>query len=543
MNVARAPLLRASAPGTFARVASLFALVIVEYLVAAVRFDGGALKSRGGWVSHLSDVGEGMTAFVIALTAGVLLSTAALKRGLEEVSANREPIRWSWGTLHLASYGAALWAASLVFGPAPLSSGRAGALTLLAGVAEVFSLAALLRTLFGRGAFGLLRALARVAMLGLLPGAGAWFAGLELRAFWPILARGTLTASAWLLRSFGAAVRVDIAGLSLGLGEFEVEVQSACSGVEGMALVGVLLAIFVLRFRDSLRLGRAFALVAFAVALAWLANVARIAALVALGASGHPDVAFGGFHSKAGWVLFCAISLSAVALLKHASWFAKPGTALAEDESVENPTAPYCLPFLAFLAASLVTGSFAAELDLLYPLHALAALTALAWTRRERPRLRLAVPWEGVGVGLAVGAVWLVCSGSDAERQRVLASALGGLPETLRVFWLAVRCASMVVLVPLIEELAFRGFLQRRLVQADFAELPYANISGWGVVGSALAFGALHSSVWLGGLAGLAYSWLSRRAGKLEPAIWAHATTNAVLAAVALTHGRLDLLS
>jgi hypothetical protein len=53
--------------------------------------------------------------------------------------------------------------------------------------------------------------------------------------------------------------------------------------------------------------------------------------------------------------------------------------------------------------------------------------------------------------------------------------------------------------------------LQRRLVTRDFDTLPYEQVSFWGVIGSALAFGALHPSLLLGTSAGIAYSMASRR--------------------------------
>ena len=88
-------------------------------------------------------------------------------------------------------------------------------------------------------------------------------------------------------------------------------------------------------------------------------------------------------------------------------------------------------------------------------------------------------------------------------------------------------------MVPIIEELAFRGFLARRLSSHDFESLSPRRLTALGVVGSSLAFGLLHRRPIAGTLAGLCYALVYRQRGELADAIVAHATTNAVLIAVA----------
>jgi CAAX prenyl protease-like protein len=98
-----------------------------------------------------------------------------------------------------------------------------------------------------------------------------------------------------------------------------------------------------------------------------------------------------------------------------------------------------------------------------------------------------------------------------------------------------------VSVVPIIEELAFRGFLARRLASRDFDALPPERITLPAIFGSALAFGLLHRRPVAGTLAGVAYALVYRRRGKLADAVVAHAATNAILLAVAAALGRWDL--
>jgi CAAX prenyl protease-like protein len=92
-----------------------------------------------------------------------------------------------------------------------------------------------------------------------------------------------------------------------------------------------------------------------------------------------------------------------------------------------------------------------------------------------------------------------------------------------------------VATVPLAEELAYRGYLMRRLQSEGFERTPYAAVR-WPALGiSSLAFGVMHGAMWLPGtLAGVAYGLLARRSGGLGGSVLAHSLTNALLAACVL---------
>ncbi len=102
---------------------------------------------------------------------------------------------------------------------------------------------------------------------------------------------------------------------------------------------------------------------------------------------------------------------------------------------------------------------------------------------------------------------------------------------------LAVQLAHTVLVVPLIEELAFRGFLARRIHAADFESVAAERLPWPGIALSALAFGLLHRSLIAGVLAGIAYALIYRRHGRISEAVWAHAITNAALVAAAFATG------
>ena len=107
------------------------------------------------------------------------------------------------------------------------------------------------------------------------------------------------------------------------------------------------------------------------------------------------------------------------------------------------------------------------------------------------------------------------------------------------------RVLGAVIVAPIAEELAFRGFLLRRLVRADFDAVPYqaAARRPLALLVSAAAFGAMHQSFWGGTLAGIAYGLALIPRGRLIDAIAAHVVTNALIVAYAAAASRWDLLA
>src|SRR5262249_49689700 len=96
------------------------------------------------------------------------------------------------------------------------------------------------------------------------------------------------------------------------------------------------------------------------------------------------------------------------------------------------------------------------------------------------------------------------------------------------------RVAGFVLLIPIVEEIAFRGYLLRRLISADFTKVPFETQTWKSVLLSSLAFGLLHKHWVLGTLAGYAFAQAQRIRGKMGDAIVAHATSNGAIAAWAM---------
>jgi len=98
------------------------------------------------------------------------------------------------------------------------------------------------------------------------------------------------------------------------------------------------------------------------------------------------------------------------------------------------------------------------------------------------------------------------------------------------------------VTVPIAEELAYRGFLMRRLAAAEFESLSFRNVGWPALVITSIIFGITHGSLWLPGtLAGLAFGLLVIRTNQIGEAVVAHATVNACVTAYILLFDQWQL--
>jgi exosortase E/protease (VPEID-CTERM system) len=211
--------------------------------------------------------------------------------------------------------------------------------------------------------------------------------------------------------------------------------------------------------------------------------------------------------------------------------------------SLPDAAAAQLAPLLVTLAAALATGAVAAgPLDRLYGVRALAGAAAVLLVRRALPRPSLALaPWP-LALGAAVGVVWCLAPGGDGA---ALGTALRALAPAEQAAWIGARLLGSVLVVPLVEELAFRGFLLPWLAApsagSEDPALPARRWTWSSVLLSSAAFGALHGSFLLGTAAGIAFAYARARRGRLSDAVVAHVVANAVVALAVLALGRWDL--
>ncbi|MFG6447857.1 CAAX prenyl protease-related protein [Roseateles sp. BYS180W] len=164
------------------------------------------------------------------------------------------------------------------------------------------------------------------------------------------------------------------------------------------------------------------------------------------------------------------------------------------------------------------------------------AALALQWRHYEElarahwPRLRDLL--LSVAVGLGVMVLWIHLDQPWMQLGQPSASFVPVGPEG-ELLWgqIAMRWVGAALLVPVMEELFWRGFLMRWVQQPDFSTLPATQVGLRAVLISTLLFMLAHT-LWLAAIvAGLAYALLYRYTGSLWTAVLAHAVTNGVLGA------------
>ncbi len=370
---------------------------------------------------------------------------------------------------------------------------------------------------------------------GLVLGTAAVWLGRLLVAgdLWKPLARGTL----WLAHALLSLVLPDVYyephEFVLGPEGFRVLLTRECSGYEGISLFVVFFAAFVSLSRARLRFPNVFLLLPLGIGFVWAVNGVRVALLILIGTFVSEELAMGGFHSYIGWLLFSVTALSSVALGTRLSFFSRDRRdeeRRADDAPTVNPAAVFLGPLLAVVACVMVAGASSTTPERWYPLRVVAAACVL-WVYRREYRALLARPSRAAfGIGALVYVLWtalhylLPRGGGDPLAD------VRDLPLAVLMGWAAFRVAGSIVIAPVAEELAFRGFLQRRLIAADFEAVSQRRFTWISFLIPTLLFGALHASWIAGSAAGALYALAAYRRGRLADAVAAHGTTNVLLA-------------
>ncbi len=459
----------------------------------------------------------------------VVILLARVREDAEIRSALRElqdsAFRVRWAMLHV---GAVLMLAPLSFwlyrnDVSPLPSVLVAVLWLAIGVGAIGSIllsAAQMgtwrRVLHSLGAIWVYGAAA-----GLL-GIGAIRVSQHL---WHSLATVTFFLVRWVLNSLIPDLTADSSTHILSTDNFAIEVTEVCSGLEGMGLTLAFCGAWLIYFRREYVMPRALILIPAGIVAIFILNILRIATLMLIGVAGHPNVAALGFHSQAGWISFISVACGVVYVGHRSTWLHRP----VGDRfkiAVENPVAAYLAPLLGILAAGMLSKALAGDFETLYPLRFIAGVLLLGYYRRTWVRLGWKFRWSPVLVGLLVGFAWIVAI-RWFRLTATFRDDLGSMQPTVRALWVIAYAAASVVTTPLAQEIAYRGYLMRRLVNVNFEAVRFRDIRWVPIVAAALAFGVLQGSLWpFGVISGIAYGILVVRGDSLGDGIIAHAVCN-----------------
>jgi len=217
---------------------------------------------------------------------------------------------------------------------------------------------------------------------------------------------------------------------------------------------------------------------------------------------------------------------------------------------LRHPAAPWVAPFLYFILclALLPKLGLPPRAELAFWLF--SGLASVWFFSRRILKFEAAHPWLSLLVGAVVFGIWvapdtlwpgwrshwLFVNPLFGEAGASLAP--GAMQDPLS---LALRSTRAIVLVPIVEELFWRGWMMRWIENPDFEKVPLGSWHARAFWITAALFALEHGSYWEVGLAaGLAYNAWLVRTRNLGDLILAHAATNACLCAWVLFTGRFE---
>jgi CAAX prenyl protease-like protein len=212
-----------------------------------------------------------------------------------------------------------------------------------------------------------------------------------------------------------------------------------------------------------------------------------------------------------------------------------------------NPVSARVVPFVAFCGLTYFQGKLGPASQYWVYLAKTVIGAWMVWSMREawsEAKWRLSL--EAIGAGVLVFALWVglegLYPGIDQllgyiqKPGKVAADPTGwnpfrdfGAGSAAAWAWIVVRLAGSSLVVPPLEEVFYRSFLYRYIVQSDFLAVPLSRFAPRAFVAAAFFFGVAHRE-WLPGiLCGAIYQGLVCWKGRLGDAMTAHAVTNFLL--------------
>lgn len=204
-----------------------------------------------------------------------------------------------------------------------------------------------------------------------------------------------------------------------------------------------------------------------------------------------------------------------------------------------NPSARYVAPFAVFLVLLAVFPRLplGPSWEAPFRVIVLAGVCVLCWPREISvwPKHWLV----SIGIGVAVFLIWIAPDFFiPGYRQHAIFSndVVGHLhsslaPAELHNPWvLGWRTARAVLIVPVVEELFWRAWLMRWLINSDFQKIPLSAYAPFAFWATAILFASEHGPYWdVGLITGVLYNLWMIRSRSVADCILMHAVTNLAL--------------
>jgi uncharacterized protein len=169
----------------------------------------------------------------------------------------------------------------------------------------------------------------------------------------------------------------------------------------------------------------------------------------------------------------------------------------------------------------------------IYPIQTLLCGALVLWFWRDYELRAPRKVWFAIAIGIAVFILWIApqqflgfaprLTGFDPER-------FSGQPA---MYWTTVtfRFLRLVIVVPLVEEIFWRGFVLRYFISEKFTTIAIGTFSWISFIAVTAGFGFAHSQAdWIPAfICGALYNLVAYRTRSLATCVVAHALTNLLL--------------
>ncbi len=216
-----------------------------------------------------------------------------------------------------------------------------------------------------------------------------------------------------------------------------------------------------------------------------------------------------------------------------------------ESPPARNAWLPYVAPMATFLILTSCE-SYLSSYPLAYAIKMVvvtAVLIACRSTWRDlKPFPRPVDLAIAVALGLLIFFAWVGLDGYYPVSKFMGGERAEFNPNTLeppvRIGFLALRFYGLVLLVPVFEELFWRSFGIRYVIDPEFTKVPVGKVTPMAAAVTSVVFALAHPAEWLPAiLTGLAWAWLVHKSKSITACVISHAVTNLALGIYVMTTG------
>jgi len=201
---------------------------------------------------------------------------------------------------------------------------------------------------------------------------------------------------------------------------------------------------------------------------------------------------------------------------------------------------PYVLPFIVFALFIYLPALTGIEEIYLYPVKTIVtgSLLIYFWSFYKH-EITVSLDLSCVSAGILVFIIWVGMEGIYPKiGQDSVFNPFVIDKENLSYVIIGFKLFGTIIVVPIVEELFWRSFALRFLINKDFKKVALGTFSWFSFIFGSIAFGLEHHR-WLPGIiAGFIYSILLYQKKNLFAPIVAHSVTNLLIGVYVIVHNQ-----